>query len=111
MEQEAGAASTLTLTGVNTYTGATTVNLGILKAGVVSVADASGAFGNNSAVTLANAAGASMNITGFNTQIGSLSGGGTNGGNAILGNATLTVGGDSTNPPPTRVSSAERAAS
>jgi autotransporter-associated beta strand protein len=98
VEQEAGAASTLTLTGVNTYTGPTTVNLGILKAGVASVADTSGAFGNNSAVTLANAAGASMNITGINTQIGSLSGGGTNGGNVTLGSATLTVGGDSTNP-------------
>lgn len=98
VEQKAGAASTLTLAGASAYTGATTINLGILKAGVASVADISGAFGNNSAVTLANAAGAAMDITGFNTQIGSLSGGGANGGNVTLGSATLTVGGASTNP-------------
>ena len=34
----------------------------------------------------------------YNTQIGSLTGGGTVGGNVILGAATLTVGGDNTSP-------------
>src|SRR5438105_4986810 len=51
-------AGTLTLSCANTYTGATTVSAGILKAGIASVANTSGAFGNNSAVTPANTAGA-----------------------------------------------------
>jgi autotransporter-associated beta strand protein len=85
---------TLTLTGANTYTGATKVTSGILKAGVASVAGTSGAFGNNSAVTLSNVAGAGLDITGFNTQIGSLAGGGSLGGNVTLGGSTLTVGGN-----------------
>jgi fibronectin-binding autotransporter adhesin len=89
---------TLTLSGANTYTGATTVNGGTLKAGVASVANTSGAFGNNSAVTLANTVGVILDITGFNTQIGSLTGGGTTGGNVTLGAATLTIGGDNTSP-------------
>ncbi len=89
---------TATFSGVNTYTGTTTVNAGVLQAGVTSVANVSGAFGNNSAVTMANVAGATLNITGFNTQIGSLTGGGTTGGNVVLGAATLSVGGDNTSP-------------
>ena len=89
---------TVTLSGANTYTGATTVSQGTLKAGVASVANTSGAFGNNSAVTLANTAGATLDITGFNTQIGSLTGGGATGGNVTLGAATLSVGGDNTSP-------------
>ena len=88
----------LTLTGANTYGGATTINGGTLKAGVASVVGTSGAFGNNSAVTLANVAGATMDITGYNTQIESLTGGGTSGGNVTLGSATLTVGGNNTSP-------------
>ena len=91
-------ASIQTLSGANTYTGATTINAGTLKAGVASVANTSGAFGNNSAVSLSNTAGAILDITGFNTQIGSLTGGGTTGGNVTLGAATLTVGGDNTSP-------------
>ncbi|MFO1529144.1 MAG: autotransporter-associated beta strand repeat-containing protein [Kiritimatiellia bacterium] len=48
-----------------------------------------GPSGNNSAVTMANAAGATLDITGFNTQIGSLTGGGATGGrNVTLGAAT-----------------------
>ena len=39
-----------------------------------------------------------INITGFNTQIGSIAGGGTAGGNVTLGTATLTLGGDGTSP-------------
>jgi len=86
----------VTLSGANTYSGATLVNEGVLAAGVVSVTNVSGAFGNNSAITLANTAGAAIDITGFNTQIGSLTGGGATGGDVILGSATLTIGGDST---------------
>ncbi|OYV04927.1 MAG: hypothetical protein CFE26_14290, partial [Verrucomicrobiales bacterium VVV1] len=87
-----------TLSGVNTYTGATTVTSGTLAAGVASVANTSGAFGNNSAVVMADNATAILDITGFNTQIGSLTGGGATGGNVILGAATLTVGGNNTSP-------------
>ena len=86
------------LSGANSYTGATTVNAGVLQAGVASVANVSGAFGNNSAVTMANISGAALDITGFNTQIGSLTGGGVTGGNVTLGAATLTTGGNNASP-------------
>lgn len=86
----------LTLTGANTYTGTTTVNAGILRAGVDSAANISGAFGLNSNVTLANTAGATLDLNGWNNQIGSLNGGGTTGGNVTLGAGTLTVGGGTT---------------
>ena len=76
------------------------MNAGILAAGIASVANTSGAFGNNSAVTLANVASAALNLTGFNTQLGSLTGGGATGGNVTLGGAVLSVGGDSTTPAP-----------
>jgi len=89
---------TQVLSGNNTYTGATTISAGTLTAGVASIANVSGALGNNSAVTMANVAGARMDITGFNTQIGSLTGGGATGGNVTLGAATLTTGGDNTSP-------------
>ncbi len=82
---------TITLSGTNTYSGATTVNVGTLKAGV-----ATQAFGVNSAVTLANVAGVTLDITGFSNTIGSLAGGGALGGNVTLGAATLTAGGNNT---------------
>jgi autotransporter-associated beta strand protein len=86
------------LNGASTYTNTTIVNGGTVQAGVASVANISGAFGNNSPVSMANVAGAILNITGFNTQIGSLTGGGATGGNVTLGAATLTVGGDNSSP-------------
>ena len=46
----------LSLSGNNTYTGTTSVTVGGLKAGVASVAGVSGAFGLNSAITMANTA-------------------------------------------------------
>jgi fibronectin-binding autotransporter adhesin len=85
-------------TGANNYTGGTTVNAGTLAAGVASVPNVSGAFGNNSAVSMGNVAGAILDLAGFNTQIGSLTGGGTTGGNVTLGAATLTTGGNNTSP-------------
>ena len=85
---------TTVLSGTNTYSGTTTIAAGVLKAGIASVANTSGAFGDNSAVVLANAAGAGLDITGYNTQIGSLAGGGPSGGNVTLGAATLSVGGN-----------------
>ena len=39
-----------------------------------------------------------MNVNNFNTQIGSLAGGGSTGGNVILGTANLTTGADNTSP-------------
>ena len=101
-------AGVLVLSGANVYTGPTTVNSGILQAGVASVTGStpSGPFGNNSAVIMANTAGATLSLTNggtgtannFNTQIGSLTGGGTAGGGVTLGSATLTVGGDNSSP-------------
>ena len=85
---------TTVLSGSNTYSGTTTIAAGILKAGIASAPNVSGAFGNNSAVVLANVAGAGLDISGYNTQIGSLAGGGASGGNVTLGAATLSVGGD-----------------
>lgn len=91
-----GSGGTTTLSGANTYTGATAINAGTFKAGVASIANTSGAFGVGSAVTLANASGTTLDLNGFATEIGSLAGGGTTGGNVSLGASTLTTGRDNT---------------
>ncbi len=83
----------LTLRGANTYTGPTHVVNGTVEAGI-----ANNAFGSNSAVTLDNTVGVTLDLTGFNNAIGSLTGGGGNGGKVSLGAATLTIGGDNTSP-------------
>lgn len=83
-------AGTATLSGTNTYTGATMVNAGVLQAGA---AGGGSVFGVNSQVTLADAAGATLDLNGFSQTIGSLAGGGATGGTVALGAATLTVGG------------------
>ena len=80
-------AGTWVLSGANTYTGATNVTGGTLKAGVATTA-----FGVNSAVTLSNVAGAILNLNDLNQTIGSLNGGGATGGNVSLGAGTLTTG-------------------
>jgi len=82
---------TLTLSSANTYTGATTITKGTLRAGVASIPGTSGAFGNTSPVTLANDSTAVLDLNGYNNTIASLSGGG---GNVVLGSATLTTGGN-----------------
>lgn len=87
---------TWTLSGLNTYSGATAVNGGTLKVGIASVVGVGGPLGTNSAVTLANTAGVVLDLNGYNTDIGSLAGGGTSGGNVTLGSATLTVGTNNT---------------
>lgn len=76
---------TWTLSGANTYNGATTVSAGILKAGIASTAT-TGPFGNNSSVTV-NASG-TLEIAGFDTRINALIGTGT----VTLGSANLTIG-------------------
>jgi fibronectin-binding autotransporter adhesin len=81
---------TVILSGANTYQGATSIQAGTLQAGSTS------AFGSNSAVTLANVAGATLNLNGFNNSIGSLAGGGAAGGNVFLGAANMTAGGNNT---------------
>lgn len=80
------------LSGTSTYTGPTTVSAGTLRAGAAAGGQA---FGNGSAVALADVAGVSLNLNGFSQTIGSLAGGGSTGGNVTLGaNATLTTGGN-----------------
>jgi len=74
----------LTLSGANTYTGTTTISAGTLTAAGGS------AIADTSQVTLANTAGATLNLANSET-IGNLSGGGATGGNVTLGANTLTV--------------------
>ena len=80
------------LSGTSTYTGPTTVSAGTLRAGAAAGGQA---FGNGSAVALADVAGVSLDLNGFSQTIGSLAGGGSTGGNVTLGaNAMLTTGGN-----------------
>ena len=81
---------TQTLAGNNTYTTTTTINAGTLKAGSTT------AFSSASAFSLANTAGAVLDLNNFNNTIASLAGGGTTGGNVTLGSAILTTGNDNT---------------
>jgi fibronectin-binding autotransporter adhesin len=84
-------AGTLVLSGTNTYNGGNTINAGILRAGSTQ------AFGGTGTVTLANVAGATLDLNNFNNTIGALNGGGTTGGNVTLGSATLTIAGGNGN--------------
>jgi fibronectin-binding autotransporter adhesin len=80
---------TLTLTGPNSYTGATTLNGGILRMG------ANNALSNGptaTTVTLANTAGAGFDLNNFNVSIGPLQGGGLLGGNVTLGQGNGSFG-------------------
>ncbi len=75
---------TLTLTGNSTYSGATSVNMGTLQAGITN------AFSSSSSYNVAS--GATLDLNGFSQSIGSLSGAG----NVTLGSGTLTTGNDNT---------------
>ncbi len=83
-------AGLLLLSGTNPYGGPTTINAGRLRLGN------SNAMGIQSAVTLANVAGAILDLNGNNIVVGSLAGGGTSGGNVDLGSGNLTTGGNNT---------------
>ena len=85
--------TTLTLSGTNSYTGATTVNGGTLKAG------AAGAFVNNTAYTVNDSSsifpdigvihyGGELDLGGFDLSMSSLSG---TGGRVAVGTANLTI--------------------
>ncbi len=75
---------TLTLTAFNTFTGSAIINGGTLRL--------EGSLADTLAVILADAAGATLDLNGDDETIGSLSGGGGNGGNVVLGAALLTLG-------------------
>ncbi len=77
-------AGAMTLSGANTYTGTTTINAGTLRA------SGGNAIADTSAVTLANVAGASLDLAN-DEAIGNLSTGGATGGNITLNANTLTV--------------------
>ncbi len=87
-----GSGGIVDLAGTNTYTGATIISSGTLQAGSTQ------SFGVGSAVTLANVAGAILDLNSKNNTIGSLTGGGPTGGNITLGSGILTVGADNTSP-------------
>ncbi|WP_053939050.1 beta strand repeat-containing protein, partial [Amantichitinum ursilacus] len=74
-----GGAGTLTLSVVNSYTGATQINAGTLTTGVAN------SIASSSAVNVAS--GASFNLNGFNQSAQALTGSG----NVTLGNATLSI--------------------
>lgn len=78
-------AGVLTLSGTNSYSGTTAITSGTVKAGSTT------ALGTNSAVSLSNTAGVTLDLNGNNVAIGSLTGGGANGGTVALGAANLTV--------------------
>lgn len=75
---------TLVLSGDNSYSGATLINQGTLRAGAVDT------FSPDSAMNVA--AGAVLDLAGFDQEIGSLAGAG----NVLLGAGKLTTGGDGT---------------
>lgn len=86
-------ANTLILTGGNAYTGATTINDGVIQIGA---ANSVQVISDRSTVILADVLGANLDLNGNSETIGSLAGGGATGGNVLLGAGTLTMGLDGT---------------
>ena len=92
---------TTTVSGSNTYTGTTTISGATVSPSYTAhytngVIDYS-PFGISNSVIMANAANSNLNIGTIPTELYSLSGGGTSGGNVNLGTTTLTVGAGNTN--------------
>lgn len=81
---------TISMSGASTFTGRVNVIKGILKAGVVSVAGVSGAFGNRPLVYLDPTNTCGLDITGFNTETGIIANGQA-AGTIVLGASTLTI--------------------
>ncbi|NCX36018.1 MAG: hypothetical protein EBX19_05245, partial [Actinobacteria bacterium] len=82
-----GDTGTLTLSGVNTYTGATTISYGTVTLGV------SGGIPDRSAVSMASST--TFNLANFNETVGSVATtSGATGVTISLGSATLTTGDD-----------------
>ncbi|QQE12600.1 autotransporter-associated beta strand repeat-containing protein [Planctomycetota bacterium] len=78
---------TLTLSGTNTYSGGTNINAGTI------IASGGNAIGDTGIVTIADVAGAMLQLNADET-IGGLTGGGSTGGEVNLQDNTLTIGGD-----------------
>lgn len=76
---------TLRLGGANTFSGTTTVSGGTLQMKTANV------LPNTGEVSLANAAGVTVDLNGYAQTIGALNGGGPLGGTVALGGASLTV--------------------
>ncbi|HOZ79381.1 MAG TPA: autotransporter-associated beta strand repeat-containing protein, partial [Ferruginibacter sp.] len=97
-----GAGSGLTIASISTgrivlgnsgniYSGATTINSGLLYAGIANSLPAT------TALVFANTAGAQFLLNNFNTTVGSIAGGGVTGGNIVLGSGALSTGGANSN--------------
>lgn len=86
------APGSLSASGTNTYSGLTTIDGGVFRAGVAGVPGRGGAFGSNSTVVLSNTSGSLLDLNGYDQEIGALFGGGVLGGNVSLGSGTLSVG-------------------
>jgi filamentous hemagglutinin family protein len=80
-----------TFTNTQTYTGSTTINDGTLRLGANNI------FSNTSSISIANVAGATLDLNGFNDTINVISGGGGVGGTIALGAGTLTTGDSTSN--------------
>lgn len=84
------------LSGANTFTGPVILSRGTLRAGIASVAGVSGAFGLDAPVTIETFPSNVLDLNGYDTRIGSLTGGGS----VLLGSGRLTLGGDNSSPAP-----------
>jgi autotransporter-associated beta strand protein len=83
----------LVLTGLNTYTGGTTLQDGTIRVGATQNASFNGILGAqfNTGLTIANKPTAVFDLNNFNAVIKDLSGGGSLGGNVTLGSGNLDI--------------------